>query len=99
MELFEEERQPKIGGAIMRDTILAHHNPEPGQHVGAVAVRADLSRVESQAAVRAAANLADVRSTRSRTFEMVPGTILGCNSTVWPNVTVTGVHGENSNHR
>ena len=28
-----------------------------------------------------------------------PGTILGRNSTVWPNVTVTGVHGENSNHR
>ena len=28
-----------------------------------------------------------------------PGTILGPNSTVWPNVTVTGVHGENSNHR
>ena len=27
-----------------------------------------------------------------------PGTILGRNSTVWPNVTVTGVHGENSNH-
>lgn len=28
-----------------------------------------------------------------------PGTILGRNSIVWPNVTVTGVHGENSNHR
>lgn len=28
-----------------------------------------------------------------------PGTILGPNSTVWPNVTVTGVHGENSSHR
>jgi NDP-sugar pyrophosphorylase family protein len=28
-----------------------------------------------------------------------PGTILGCNGTVWPNVTVTGVYGEDSNHR
>jgi NDP-sugar pyrophosphorylase family protein len=28
-----------------------------------------------------------------------PGTILGRNSTVWPNVTVTGVYGEDSNHR
>ena len=28
-----------------------------------------------------------------------PGVVLGCNSVVWPNVTVTGVHGPNSEHR
>ena len=28
-----------------------------------------------------------------------PGVVLGCNSVVWPNVTVTGVHGANSEHR
>lgn len=28
-----------------------------------------------------------------------PGVILGCNSVVWPNVTVTGVHGKESQHR
>ena len=52
MELFDEERRPKIGGAIMRD-ILAREDADPGQNVGDVAVRADLSRVESQAAAQA----------------------------------------------
>ena len=28
-----------------------------------------------------------------------PGTILGNDSVVWPNVTVTGVHGNSSTHR
>ena len=28
-----------------------------------------------------------------------PGTVLGINSIVWPNVTVTGVHGQSSAHR
>ena len=28
-----------------------------------------------------------------------PGTVLGINSIVWPNVTVTGVHGQSSDHR
>ncbi|MEC7179112.1 MAG: DapH/DapD/GlmU-related protein, partial [Candidatus Thermoplasmatota archaeon] len=28
-----------------------------------------------------------------------PGTVLGINSVVWPNVTVTGVHGQSSTHR
>jgi NDP-sugar pyrophosphorylase family protein len=28
-----------------------------------------------------------------------PGVVLGCNSVVWPNVTVTGVHGAESQHR
>ena len=28
-----------------------------------------------------------------------PGTVLGINSIVWPNVTVTGVHGQSSTHR
>jgi NDP-sugar pyrophosphorylase family protein len=28
-----------------------------------------------------------------------PGVVLGCNSVVWPNVTVTGVHGSESQHR
>ena len=28
-----------------------------------------------------------------------PGTVLGINSIVWPNATVTGVHGQSSNHR
>ncbi|MCP2503930.1 MAG: hypothetical protein NLN65_01340 [Candidatus Poseidoniaceae archaeon] len=28
-----------------------------------------------------------------------PGVILGCNSVVWPNSTVTGVHGAESKHR
>ena len=28
-----------------------------------------------------------------------PGTVLGVNSIVWPNATVTGVHGQSSNHR
>lgn len=28
-----------------------------------------------------------------------PGTVLGINSIVWPNVTVTGVHGHSSTHR
>jgi hypothetical protein len=28
-----------------------------------------------------------------------PGVVLGCNSTVWPNVTVTGVHEAGSQHR
>ncbi len=28
-----------------------------------------------------------------------PGTVLGNNSIVWPNVTVTGVHGKSSVHR
>ena len=28
-----------------------------------------------------------------------PGVVLGCNSVVWPNVTVTGIHGANSEHR
>ncbi len=28
-----------------------------------------------------------------------PGTVLGCSSVVWPNVTVTGVHSNQSIHR
>ena len=28
-----------------------------------------------------------------------PGTVLGINSVVWPNVTVTGIHDESSTHR
>ena len=28
-----------------------------------------------------------------------PGVVLGCNSVVWPNVTVTGIHGAESQHR
>ena len=28
-----------------------------------------------------------------------PGVVLGCNSKVWPNATVTGIHGPDSQHR
>ena len=28
-----------------------------------------------------------------------PGTVLGINSIVWPNVTVTGIHDQSSTHR
>ena len=28
-----------------------------------------------------------------------PGVVLGCKNVVWPNVTVTGVHGPNEEHR